>query len=275
MNKPHYIKTKDGKFAGSIGAGKTQVPVTAPDVPASVPEQHIIPESLVSAPAILEIDQIPDYCTHNYVPADSHMLPLPTKPSPEVMNQWFSPPAQEALNREVSEALDTVEELNKINDIPEDWRLVSELTKAERFMSWRAGYFQDKAEQLRDMGMHHQAYVAEWTSHIMESAYDHISTSHSRLEDPEHLDDIHPDFLYDQETTSPHDRANSLTIASTAECLRQCGSHIFNMDALRADAASITQGAVIADYLPAGSYDPEAAAVFSTLTPSLWDKLPQ
>lgn len=42
MKKTNYIKGKDGKFAGSIGAGKTSVPTPAPMSPVAPPSSTAI-----------------------------------------------------------------------------------------------------------------------------------------------------------------------------------------------------------------------------------------
>lgn len=254
-----YIKGKDGKFAGSIGEGKTSVPTASPTPPRLVrqADPHDL-SALIEAPGPAFTDSgCPDYCESDY--AGSPKLNIPTKPSGDVIDSWPEPQEQRNLTHHINSAIVLISEIRTSSQDSQlsDGQFLHRYNEIYEQLGSRSEDYEQMAQTLRSQGLHHQAYAAEWAAAVTKDVQEHMSMSLSNLDDDEHWEDIHSDRGNYPDLTT-HDEAN---------CLRECG-HWFLETPLRNDAQILTSGAVLCDYLPAAGYDPDAAAVLATLSPS-------
>lgn len=239
MKKTQYIKGKDGKFAGSIGAGKTSVPTPSPAI--TQPSPHTPERDLatyriepddVRLNIAEELDTIPDF-THPDANITDTLLPTP--PLSE-RYQWPVVEAQRTITADTERvinqitALNTPEPLDPSTGAPEPF-YYSERQHDIAMTSWFADFHADYAQQLWKKGHYHQASAYYVMAHLAAQAADTAENNARLFRDPNFP--THPKKM--------------------------------NIPAVQHAIQEATTGVVVLDYLPHCGFDPDAAATWAHL----------
>ena len=176
-----YIKGKDGKFAGSIGSGKTATPTSAPDIiiPRVLPGEEpqawlngfVHPSTWTQRPQELTIAELPDYFGDSgesganpdidSLSAES-LLP---RPDATVTDRWDVSPAQEELEDDLTHMVNMVSRASRSLERDE---LIDHINTCE-----------SRAIELRNKGHFYQAQAYEWATLVGQQSINWI-----REEDP-------------------------------------------------------------------------------------------
>lgn len=180
MRKTTYIKGKDGKFAGSIGAGKSHLPAISPEFPPnsaasqSTPQQWTThfshPATWAEKPRELLIYQLPDYWGDGEVTNQditrlepATMLPRPPQ---TVIDQWPQTQAQQTLDDDLVYMTNLVSKYTRnLDDIDDTYN--------------HATHCAERATYYRNNGQFYQAQAYEWARLVGFHSIDYL-----REEDP-------------------------------------------------------------------------------------------
>ena len=239
MPKPHYIKDKNGKFAGSIGVGKTaptfQLPPVLPPVQSHTTYEHD-PENLCVEIAN-EYDQMPDF-TESGVDIASILLPYPPVSERE---QWAAPYEQERIEMAADivvrniHRISTPEDFEGRNPADVDW-VSSERKYNINVSLWHADFYTNKAQELWEHGKYYQA-----------STYFVLATAARQAAE------------------------NAEEYAVAVRQGQPVKQRSVNMDSVNASVRYALTGAVVMDFLRYCQGDPDAAAAMAALAESSQD----
>jgi len=274
MAKTKYIKGKDGRFQGSIGSGKSSIPVsmTAPTA-TPAPSESATPTVDVSVP--LNPYDVPSY-VKSFADRDASPIPhspidrdlLPTCPAQESFEEYLTNRVQAmefALEEEGSLRDMFAADVDKAAEDPEA-ALFDVHTSQGPPVSVEADHaisMRDKANELRQKGHYHQAYALEYVAAAFEDIESKASLS--RWYDEKSANQDHMETMHQH---SQSDDPWNPDLAYQAACIIECEPAV-DTTALFADAEELARGAVILDYMNAtGNDDPETAAALSALLPN-------
>lgn len=264
MSKPKYIKSKDGKFAGSIGDGKTAVPTTPPTPPMPPTAAKF---DLTEIPAPPVIIKIPDYCLEAHLTPNTTLSTLNApagRPSLDERSSWTAIRAQTEMEEEFLHGETGL--FTALSKPPRSLAYFAEMESAYAHSSIRA-------RKLRSEGKHHQAAAAEWTALTAQRIstyfyyiYEDSSWTHDN-EGSEFGAGENPRLLF-RDTTSHYAVVASYdgTVSEDLEWTESQGADwIIPIDVMRQDAREMFTGAIIMDYLSLSGGDVEAAAVWGSI----------
>lgn len=297
MKKTQYIKNKDGKFAGSIGMGKNQVPTTPPSIPATV--VAATPHNIASEP--FNVEHLPNYLNEPKRDASFRMAPLPLPVvdgyTAEELDAYmdYEPASQVELDMDINHLLydanavvdedgsyrdmifgDSYDEESEDTMNPEEDFTpgvgIIDASYARRFPSDDrllplASVARRKANTLRAAGFIHQAYAYEHAAEAIEAAYD-LTQSSAHYENSMNAE--HWIAKHGAPTPQGADEisTDAFSVAHRREfqrkCLSECEKTI-DFPAIFDDSETLRRGAVLRDYLPLAGGDPEAALVMLAL----------
>lgn len=259
-----YIKDKNGKFAGSIGDGKTAVPTTPPTPPMPTTAAKF---DLTEIPAPPVITKTPDYCLEAHLTPNTTLSTLdvlPGRPSLDERSSWTAIRAQADMEDEFLHGETGL--FTALSKPPQSLAYFAEMESVHAHASTRAG-------ELRSEGKHHQAAAAEWTaltanriSRDFYDIYEDSSWTHDN-EGSEFGAGENPTLLF-RDTTSQYAVVASYdgTVSEDLEWNESQGADwIIPMDVMRQDAREMFTGAIIMDYLSLSGGDVEAAAVWGSI----------
>jgi len=255
-----YIKTKDGKFAGSIGAGTTNTPSPAPSalIPASTSTDSLSVEMYRIDPDQVTIaigdffDPLPDLQNPHVGTPGDHL----DKPDLDTRRTWDSPPAQDTIDIDKSRTISLTATVNEDVWLDSDGHPHVSRNLATRLDSLGV-YYHAYAQELWDKGHHHQASAYFTMSQVYiqgaEVEYDNLSRY---ANDENHL--MTHLTVHD---SLDHPESHK---AAVEYCVEQC-RRTLNTTSVKSLLDDVCTGAVVLDYLPHAEGNPSAAATMAAL----------
>jgi len=281
-----YIKTKDGKFAGSIGSGKTYVPTGAPVVAIAPTEPTTSTRDVTTPVDIAQVAPenfpLPEYCTCMRGGDEPFTAGLPG-PDLTERETWFQPPAQQSLLAVRDQWLMELTDINDRNrlltrdddghDITENYLSPEGIFTTQPYEDNKAilrgiaAHYRMHAAVLKADGRYRQAHAFAYFAAVCDEASFIQSQNADLINDTEHFEEMHNGARVHLDPHDPdYDSHKSARIAEIRDCIDHC-THELDLDAVSSDSHTITAGAVVIDVAPTVGGDPEAASVAAAMLP--------
>lgn len=295
MKKTKYIKDKNGKFAGSIGIGKTVIPTGAPTgAPSAITPATASQDASSRIAEPFSPENLPNYLLPS---GDLETNSIPLHPLPESVTDASELDHESTRQDELDDNIERL--LNKARNLLDEDAIVfdqiigdshaeeeedslgpandytpgkgvskydSVFPSDDRMLELSADARQT-ANNLRAAGQLHQAYAYEHAAETIEHVYD---LSHPDLKYHNSLDASHWVSTHGAKPSGSTENGldNAFSVAerrhNQRRCIGEC-ERSFSWSAIEADSKRLRRHAVLRDLLPLTGNDVAAAKVMMTL----------